>query len=458
MKVAFMTLGCKVNSYETEKMKSRFEENGHMVVSFGGAADVYIINTCTVTNIADRKSRKMLHRARRQNPSALVVATGCYVDSAGMAEKKDEGIDLFVPNKDKPDIVGIVEGVFLRQEMFEGINKSNTCETKDTCFGKGDKENSSTASLREGHTRAYVKVQDGCNQYCTYCIIPYVRGPLYSRPVDEVVDEAKALAAAGHKEIVVTGIHLSSYGVDGKRAGDFEKYEGKPLIELLGEIGKIDGIKRIRLSSLEPRIITESFVKCLSENKKVCPHFHLSLQSGSDSVLKRMNRHYTTSEYLEKLNILRNYYNRPAITTDIIVGFPQESESEYRETLEFAKKACFAQIHVFPYSRRHGTIADGMEGQLTEREKSARAEELIVLEKELRQAYQDISLQETECILIEETDETDGDMYLTGYNERYIRFAIPLGTNLKPQDYINRLVSVKVSGRLGDGRILAEMQ
>ena len=441
MKIAFMTLGCKVNYYETEKMKSLFEKNGHTVVGFSEKADVYIINTCTVTNIADRKSRKMLHRARRKNPSAVVAATGCYVDSAKMAEKTDEGIDLFVPNKDKADIVGIVE---------EAVRSYGENES--------EKNNKRTAAaLEEEHTRAYIKVQDGCRQYCTYCIIPYVRGPLYSRPIGGVLDEVRELAAGGRKEIVVTGIHLSSYGVDSSKAGSFEKYGGKPLISLLDEIGKIDGIQRIRLSSLEPRIITEGFVESLSENKKVCPHFHLSLQSGSDSVLKRMNRHYTTSEYLEKLDILRKYYFEPAVTTDIIAGFPQESEAEHKETLAFAEKARFAQIHVFPYSRRQGTVADRMDGQLTEKEKSARADELMILEKELRKNYQDVSLLETEHILIEEMSEIDGKTYLTGYNERYVRFAIPFNAEDNLEKYINQIASVKVSGRLEDGRVTADM-
>ncbi len=388
MKVAFLTLGCKVNSYETDKMKKSFEDAGYIITAFDKTADVYIVNTCTVTNIADRKSRQMLHKARKLNPDALVVAAGCYVDSA--------------------------------------IKKGET------------------------DTRAYIKVQDGCCQYCTYCIIPYVRGGLSSRSEADVVAEARELALKGYKEIVITGIHLSSYGTSINKADSFIQLEGKPLLSLLEALDNINGIERIRLGSLEPRIITRDFVKELSSIHKLCPHFHLSLQSGSSTVLKRMNRHYSPQEYLNSLSILRKYFDNPAITTDIIVGFPQETEEEFEETMEFAHKARFAKIHVFKYSRRYGTIADQMHGQIQETVKSDRSSRLSALEKELGEIYQQQVTGKYERVLFEEITEIDNKKYITGYNERYIRIAVPSysGEDLK---ICNTIQEVCISGRIPGG-------
>lgn len=337
MRVGFLTLGCKVNSYETEKMKIKFEEQGHTVVAFEEKADVYIVNTCTVTNIADRKSRKMLHRAKRRNPNSLVVAAGCYVDSSDKKGEKDSSVDLFVTNAMKEDLVAFVveamkeRNIVPMQVMEEEFEKEHHM-TKE--------------AMAQKHTRAYLKVQNGCNQYCTYCIIPYVRGPLSSKPVEDVVYEVEQLAKDGIQEVVLTGIHLSSYGVDLTECKNFLELEGRMLLKLIQNVANVDGIERIRLGSLEPRIITKNFLEELSQIPEVCPHFHLSLQSGCDQTLRRMNRHYSADEYEEGVKMIRVYFKHPAITTDIIVGFPQETEEEFEATCAFARRIAFAQIHV----------------------------------------------------------------------------------------------------------------
>lgn len=445
MKIAFLTLGCKVNYYETEKMRKQFEAAGHQTVSFSELADVYVVNTCTVTNMADRKSRKMLHRARRLNPNALVVAAGCYVDSARKKGEQDGSVDVFLSNKEKEDITAVVEKCLEERKVEATQNR-----------GRAD-----VPLPADGHTRAYIKVQNGCNQFCTYCIIPYVRGELSSREDGDILQEVRQLASEGYHELVVTGIHLSSFGVDRTEeklhAGSFLELGGKPLLTLLQEIGGVDGIERIRLGSLEPRIITEEFVRGLADIPKLCPHFHLSLQSGCDTVLKRMNRHYTTSEYMEKLNLLRRHFEHPAITTDIIVGFPQETEEEFRATCEFARDAAFAQIHVFKYSRRHGTVADSMEGQIEEQVKAERSDILLETGEELQQEYQRFFAGREELVLLEETSDIDGKKYLTGYNERYVRIAVPVENTDKAEEKCNSIVPVCISERLTGEVLLAEM-
>lgn len=441
MRVGFLTLGCKVNSYETEKMKAQFEEAGHTIVAFTEQADVYVINTCTVTNIADRKSRKMLHRARRANPKAIVVAAGCYVDSAKKKGEVDEVIDLFITNAEKPRLV---EKVLAAKEQKDASGLREITES-------GGGNQSMEQVLDRKHTRAYLKVQDGCNQYCTYCIIPYVRGPLKSKTEEEAAGEVEALAAAGIHEVVVTGIHLSSYGVDFTEKKSFLELEGKPLLLLLKRIAQTDGIDRIRLGSLEPRIITEEFTKELSEIPKICPHFHLSLQSGCDETLSRMNRHYTAKEYLDKLAILRKYFDYPAITTDIIVGFPQETEEEFYTTLSFAKKAGFAKIHVFKYSRRQGTMADAMEGQLEEGIKAERSDILLNTGKDLEKIYQKNFLEKEEDVLFEEITEIQGKNYLVGYNERYVRIGVPAAELENAEKMCNTTYRVHISGWITDG-------
>ncbi len=448
MKIAFLTLGCKVNHCETEKMKSLLEQAGHQIVPFAGQADVYVVNTCTVTNIADQKSRKMLHRARRDHPSAVVAAVGCYAEFADRSGALAESVDLFVTNQEKDDIVPLLEQ-FLAAKEAEG----------DVSTESGPRHPEGPQAVdREQHTRAYVKIQSGCNQYCTYCIIPYARGALVSRDDEEILREAQTKARKGFQEIVVTGIHLSSFGVDrqgGKiDAGSFLELEGRPLLELLERLSQIEGIGRIRLGSLEPRIITEEFARELSENIKVCPHFHLSLQSGSDAVLARMNRHYTAEGYLRKVEILRRYWKDPAVTTDIIVGFPQETEEEFEETCRFARKASFARIHVFPYSRRQGTTAASMEGQVDGRTKKVRSARLMEIGRELSWHYQQSFLGRGERILTEEVAVIGERPYLVGYNERYVRIAVAAPE--EAYQWCNRFLDVTVAGHLTEEILLAE--
>ncbi len=440
MRAAFLTLGCKVNSYETGKMIKLFEEAGHMVVPFEDYADVYIVNTCTVTNIADRKSRQMLHKARKLNPGAVIAAAGCYADSALRKGERDGSVDIFIPNKDKMDIVNIIcNEIAKREQDIKNTQKQDTIKADDR------------------HTRAYIKVQDGCTQYCTYCIIPYVRGGLKSRDVESVVKEAEGLAAGGCKEIVITGIHISSYGAAADNAYEFVKLKGMPLLKLVKAISQVKGIERIRLGSLEPRIISEDFTRELASVPQICPHFHLSLQSGSDTVLKRMNRHYTTEEYLAGLGIARKYFENPAITTDIITGFPGETEKEFEETMDFAKKAGFAKIHVFKYSRRYGTIADKMDGQLDEHVKAARSARLSALEKELGLMYQEQALKEYENVLFEEIIETGSKKYIVGYNERYIRIAVPAEEIPFAEARCNTIGKVRIMGRDDSGMLTGDM-
>lgn len=433
MRVAFLTLGCKVNFYETGKMAKMFEEAGHKVVPFEEYADVYIINTCTVTNIASRKSRQMLNKAGKINPEALIVATGCYADE--VIKKDGSGMDkfFFIPNNDKKDIVNII----CARTAKTGQEIKNT-------YGQH------ITKVQNGHTRAYIKVQDGCTQFCTYCIIPYVRGGLKSRDTGSIVKEAEELAANGFKEVVITGIHISSYGAVTNNADEFVKLQGKPLLSMLKAVNNIDGIERIRLGSLEPRIINEDFARGLASVTKLCPHFHLSLQSGSDTVLKRMNRHYTTEEYLAGLEITRKYFENPAITTDIITGFPKETEKEFEETLDFAKKAGFAKIHVFKYSRRHGTIADKMDGQVSGEVKAERSARLSALEKELGIKYQEKALKNYEKVLFEEVTEIDSKNYITGYNERYMRIAVPV-KDFCAETFCNTITDVCITGRTKSG-------
>ena len=460
MKIAFLTLGCKVNSYETEQMKSRFEDAGYRIVAFSEQADIYLVNTCTVTNIADRKSRKMLHRARKMNPDALVVAAGCYVDSAKRKGEEDEAIDLFLSNIEKDRVVELVERDVQRKltEMEKNTKRYDSAVGGKLRDGGNPEETGISAAARaEEHTRAYIQVQNGCNQYCSYCIIPYVRGPLTSKPVEQVREEVRQLAEQGIREVVVTGIHLSSYGVEGGDAGAFIKSQGIPLLELLEAIQEIEGIERIRLGSLEPRIITWEFVRRLAENTKICPHFHLSLQSGCDTVLKRMNRRYTTAEYRERVEILREIYEHPAITTDIIVGFPQETEEEFQKTRDYAKQIGFSQIHVFKYSRRQGTVADRMEGQISEQEKSARSEELIQTQSWLMQKYQEYYLETEQEVLLEELTEIDGRPYLTGYTTTYVRVAVPVEDYVPAENACNTIVPVRITGRLATGVLWGEM-
>ena len=427
-KIAFLTLGCKVNSYETEAMQALLASAGATLVEFNEEADIYVVNTCSVTNMADRKSRQMLHRAKKKNPDAVVVAAGCYAQTADETAMKETGIDVVIGNNQKKQIVEILEN------YMAGV------ENKRLEIGEETEYEDLSLDTQVEHTRAYIKIQDGCNQFCSYCIIPYARGRIRSRKPEDVVEEVKRLAANGYQEIVLTGIHLSSYG-----RTSYEKLteeSGQPLLSLLQQINAVEGIRRIRLGSLEPRIITEKFVKTLVTCEKVCPHFHLSLQSGSDTVLVRMNRKYTTEEYAKSVDILKKYYEAPAITTDIIVGFPQETEEEFSETMEFAKRIGFSKIHVFKYSRRKGTVADKMSGQVDEQVKNMRSEQLMALEAALGETYREQFFGKEETVLFEESTVVDGEVCQVGYNERYVRIAV----NTK-EDLSNCIETVRIEGK-----------
>ena len=414
-KAAFHNLGCKVNSYETEAMQQLLEDAGYEIVPFREGADVYIINTCSVTNVADRKSRQMLHRAKKMNPSAAVVAVGCYVQAAGAELKKDEAVDLIVGNNQKKDLVQILDDYFTDHE--------NSGEILDI----GHSQEYEELHIRRiaDHTRAFIKVQDGCNQFCSYCIIPYTRGRVRSRRPEDIEREVRGIAEAGYKEIVLTGIHLSSYGVD------FKDEQKENLLTLIKRLDQIPGIERLRLGSLEPRIVTRKFAKELARLRTICPHFHLSLQSGCDATLKRMNRRYNAAEYQACCEILREEFDNPAITTDVIVGFPGETEEEFAETERFLKAIHFYEMHIFKYSRRAGTRAADMPDQVPEGTKSVRSDILLALEKQQSLEYRGRFLGTEEEILLEEPIEIDGTKYMMGHTRQYVKGAVPYEEGLK---------------------------
>lgn len=420
-RAALHNLGCKVNAYETEAMQQLLEENGYEIVPFKEGADVYIINTCTVTNMADRKSRQMLHRAKKMNPDAIVVAAGCYVQAKEASGEIDESIDIVIGNNKKKDLIQILDGFY---EKKQGQNKAvidinHTHEYEEMHLNK-------TAE----HTRAYIKVQDGCNQFCTYCIIPFARGRVRSRAKEDVVREVTELAANGYQEVVLTGIHLSSYGVD---------LENENLLSLILAVNEIEGIKRIRLGSLEPRIITEDFVKTISGLEKMCPHFHLSLQSGCDGTLRRMNRRYTSEEYYEKCMLLRKYFAHPALTTDVIVGFPGETEEEFEKSKAFIDKVDFYETHIFKYSKREGTKAAVMDNQIPEQIKTARSNELLELGQKKRIKYEEQFVGTTVEVLMEEQIKIDGENYQVGHTKEYVKVALKTEANLQ-----NKLVDIQI--------------
>ena len=424
MKVALHNLGCKVNAYETEAMQELLAQNGYEIVPFKEGADVYIINTCTVTNMADRKSRQMLHRAKKMNPDAVVVAAGCYVQAKAQSGEIDECIDIVIGNNKKKDIVSILEHYL--DEKYE-----DEIETIIDINATKEYETLSLTKVGE-HTRAYVKVQDGCNQFCTYCIIPYARGRVRSRKKEDILTEVKQLVKNGYQEIVITGIHISSYGID---------LEDTNLLDLLEALKEIEGLERIRLGSLEPRIITEEFVKVIKENEKICPHFHLSLQSGDNNTLKRMNRKYTKEEFREKVALLRSYYNLPAITTDIIVGFPGETKEEFLSTYEYLKEINLYEIHVFKYSKRTGTIAATMENQVKEEEKTVRSNRLLELTREQKEQYEASFVGKEVKVLTEETFEAEKNTYYIGHTPNYIKVLIKDNGQLKS----NQIYSVTMT-------------
>lgn len=403
-KVALHNLGCKVNAYETAAMQQMLVEAGYEIVPFSEKADVYVINTCSVTNMADRKSRQMLHRARKLNPDAAVVAAGCYVQTKGTKAQEDSAIDILIGNNQKGKLLEKLDEFFSEREKIIAVTDINQ--------GKQSYEELHLAQTAE-HTRAFVKVQDGCNQFCSYCIIPYARGRVRSRKITDILDEVKRLSGRGYKEIVLTGIHLASYGIDC----------GENLLSLIIEVHKTEGIRRIRLGSLEPGIVTEEFAMELSMLPKICPHFHLSLQSGCNATLQRMNRKYTVEEYERSCGYLREYFEHPALTTDVIVGFPGETEDEFAKTKAFLEKIHFYEMHIFKYSKRQGTKAAEMENQIAEEIKTKRSAELIALagqmSKEFREYYNG-SIQE---VLFEEAAVFNGKTMYTGYTREYVKVA-----------------------------------
>ena len=427
-KAALHNLGCKVNAYETEAMQELLEKNGYEIVPFHDLADVYVINTCSVTNMADRKSRQMIHRARKQNPDAVIVAAGCYVQAQADMGELDENIDIVIGNNKKKDLIRLLEEYFkedISEQMQEVIDINHTFEYESLHLSR-------TAE----HTRAYLKVQDGCNQFCTYCIIPYARGRVRSRKKEDVVEEVRTLAEHGYQEVVLTGIHLSSYGLEWK---DENGKQTEGLLDLIRAVHGVEGIKRIRLGSLEPRIVTEEFAKELACLPKICPHFHLSLQSGCDATLKRMNRRYTSSEYAEKCELLRKYFPNPALTTDVIVGFPGETEEEFKESYDFVDSIDFYETHIFKYSRREGTKAAVMPDQVDEQIKAKRSAQLIELGEKKRAAYEQ-SFQGKEVeVLVEEDLELNGKEVQTGHTKEYMKIALETNENLK-----NSIVKVQI--------------
>ena len=454
--VAFHTLGCKVNTYETEAMQQLMEAAGYSCVEFGERADVYIINTCSVTNIADRKSRQMLHRARKMNEDAIVVAAGCYVESAKNKIDEDLSIDIIVGNNNKNEIVNIINEYLkdkIKNKFIIDINKETEYEEFNI-------------SKINDHTRAFIKVQDGCNQFCSYCIIPFTRGRVRSRKMENIIDEVKNLSASGYKEIVLTGIHLSSYGVDfldesyNKRMekltqteeSDEEFVTKNELLCLIENIANIEGIERVRIGSLEPRIIQENFIKSLSKIDKFCPHFHLSLQSGCDKTLKSMNRKYTADEFYEGVKLIRKYFDSPAITTDIIVGFPGETKKDFEESRAFVEKVKFYETHIFPYSIREGTKAANMQ-QVDGNEKVRRANVLNEINLNNQKEFRALRIGKEDELLCEEIFVKDGVEYFTGYTKEYVKIAV-LKSDLKTND----IVKGRITDFLTDDILLLEKQ
>lgn len=476
-KAALHNLGCKVNAYETEAMQQLLEENGYEIVPFEEKADVYIVNTCSVTNMADRKSRQMLHRARKRNPQAVIVAAGCYVQTAAESLKETLAADILIGNNKKQELPEILAAYFEKadagikcQPDFESADRADTADKKteqtavsgqDGMPGQMSADDGAAAvpetakttgkmadadifiedisvehsyenlglTRTAEHTRAYIKVQDGCNQFCSYCIIPYARGRVRSRAMEDILSEVRTLAAAGYREVVLTGIHLSSYGIDfAKTNGEQDYLTGGAgrLLNLLEAVGQVPGIARIRLGSLEPRIITEDFVERLSRIPEICPHFHLSLQSGCDETLKRMNRHYTTEEYVAACALLRRYFHDPALTTDLIAGFPGETEEEFAQTLGFVEKVGFYETHVFKYSVRQGTRAATMKNQVPEEIKTKRSGKLLELSERKKKEYED-RFPGREVELLAEEEALCGDVrMMTGHTKEYLKVGVPM--------------------------------
>lgn len=463
--VALQNLGCKVNSYEMDVIAQKLKEKGYEIVPFHEKADVYIINTCTVTNIADRKSRQMLHQAKKRNPDAVVVAAGCYVQTGMEQVLSDAGIDLAVGNNKKRDLVEILEAYLEQKTLAKSAGTGEALYSKtmnDTSVidinATYEYEEMQLTQTAE-HTRAYIKVQDGCNQFCTYCIIPFARGRVRSRNLESIREEVEGLARAGYKEIVLTGIHISSYGIDfedapwaeGKcvekpQTADRHDYSGSTkLIDLIERIHEIDGIERIRIGSLEPRIVTTENALRLAALKKICPHFHLSLQSGCDSVLKRMNRKYTSEEFKKSVQALRSAFSNPAITTDVIVGFPGETEEEFAATEKYLDDISLYEMHIFKYSMRKGTVAAARKDQVPEPVKATRSSVLLNMELQKSKAYRSQFLDSEAEVLFEESKVIGGKTYMLGHTREYVKVAVET-----EKDLSNLILQVKLDSFLQD--------
>ena len=442
--IAFHNLGCKVNAYETEIMLQNAQSAGYEIVQFSQISDVYVINTCTVTNIADRKSRQMLHRAKKLNPDSIVVAVGCYVQTGSDALLKDPLVDICIGNNHKSELIPIIE------DYAKGRSEKKI--VMDDIGVPSSYEDMTLGSLSD-RVRTFVKIQDGCNQFCTYCAIPLARGRVRSRRDEDICEEIRGLVEKGCSEIVLTGIHVGSYGIDldekGSTSGD---YGGKSrLVDLVEKIAEIPGLDRIRLGSVEPRIITEENAERLSKLKNLCPHFHLSLQSGCDATLKRMNRHYTTDEYYRSVLCLRKYFDDPAITTDVIAGFPGETDEEFEETLAFVKKVGFADMHIFKFSPRKNTKAAQMPGKVSEEVKNERSSKLIDTQIKMTGEYMKRHIGRTEKVLIEEQQVIFGKKYMIGHTPDYIMTAVS-DTSLSPGD----VAALKLTGILTEEIMKAE--
>ena len=422
MKIGIYTLGCKVNQYETQAMEQELTARGHELVDFESPADAYIINTCSVTAVSDKKSRQMIRRAKKNSPDAVVAACGCYVQTHE-EEAKSLGIDLLMGTNDRARFLDRLEEAVKTRETVADIDDALRRRTFEVLPAGG----------MANRTRAMLKVEDGCVNFCTYCIIPFARGRVRSRKIADVLREVETLASKGYKEVVLTGIHLSSYGVD------FPKEERESLLSLIQAVSRVEGISRIRLGSLEPRIITEEFLEGIVKTGKVCPHFHLSLQSGCNKTLKNMNRRYSAQEYAEKCELIRKFYPAPALTTDVIVGFPQETEEDFEESYEFVKKIHFYETHIFKYSRRHGTKAASMDGQLTEAAKAQRSDRMLELHEIRAREYEEAMIGKKMELLLEEEIEIDGRPWYVGHSREYVRAVI----SKTDAHRVNDLVTVK---------------
>ena len=438
-KVAFHTLGCKVNIYETEAMQELMQRAGYSIVDFDDKADIYVVNTCSVTNMADRKSRQMLHKAKKDNPEAIVVAVGCYVQAAAKSIKQDEKIDIIIGNNMKNKIADIINNYYEHQDP-------NTVDISGDFvldISKIKEYEEFRVLKHKEHTRAFIKIQDGCNQFCSYCIIPYTRGRVRSRSIEEIEKEVRDLVNVGYKEVVLTGIHISSYGLD------FE--EKIKLIELVEAVAKIEGVKRLRISSLEPRVVTEEFVKRLSRLENFCPHFHLSLQSGSDTTLKAMSRRYSALEFKEGVRLIRKYFDMPALTTDVIAGFPSETKEDFIESLEYIKDIEFFELHVFPYSKREGTKAATMKETLGNKDKTRRVNLLLAMQKPITRKFLEAKLGCEVEVLIEGEFEHEGRRYILGHSKEYIKVALPYKEAAR-----NTIINARLKSFIKDDIILAD--